>query len=136
MRYQSLLSWHPHVLLTVTQGQHPCPFSASHERRALDELQVAIKELVIVLADLMDFSSEDGRIVLRDTRADHRWSYAQGILQHTAEFTSARWHPTMEHIFLTSDSRGAIHLRDTRMAFGPLKNRSKQGIVRTVSSSK
>lgn len=59
-------------------------------------------------------------------------SSAQGTLQHTAEFTGVQHHPVMEHVFATSDAHGQVCLRDTRMAFGPLSNRSNNGIVRVV----
>ncbi|KAI9464962.1 WD40 repeat-like protein [Lactarius psammicola] len=37
------------------------------------------------------------------------------------------FHPRMEHLFATSDVRGNVRLRDTRMAFGPLRQRTKDG---------
>lgn len=40
----------------------------------------------------------------------------------------------MENIFVTSDGRGVVCLRDARMAFGPLKNRTREGIVQLVSN--
>jgi WD repeat-containing protein 22 len=57
---------------------------------------------------------------------------AQGTLQHTAEFTAARWHPAMEHLFLTADACGDVCLRDARMTFGSLRVRSGNGVVRRV----
>lgn len=75
--------------------------------------------------------SEDGRVILQDARCQRR-ARAQDTLQEESEVTCVRWHPTMESLFITSDARGYIHLRDLRMAFGPLKNRSMKGIVRTV----
>lgn len=77
-------------------------------------------------------ASEDGCIIMHDARAESQFTRAQGILQHDAEFTSVQYHPTMPHIFATSDNRGEICLRDSRMAFGPLSRRSRQGIVQTV----
>lgn len=83
--------------------------------------------------DRLRASSEDGKIVLHDTRVDNRLSSAQATLQYAAEFTGVQAHPIMEHIFATSDSHGQVCLRDTRMAFGPLSARSNQGIVQNVS---
>lgn len=78
---------------------------------------------------------EDGRVIFHDARVDRRLSNAQGVLQHTTEFTGVQAHPVMEHIFATSDSHGQVCLRDTRMAFGPLSARSNEGIVQTVRLS-
>lgn len=61
-------------------------------------------------------------------------SQAQGTLQHTTEITGVRFHPRMEHIFATSDNKGKVCLRDMRMAFGPLHQRSQEGVVLQVSS--
>ena len=61
---------------------------------------------------------------------------AQGTLQQAAEFTSAFFHPRMEHLFATSDVRGNVQLRDTRMAFGPLRQRTNDGIVLKVTHEK
>ena len=58
---------------------------------------------------------------------------AQGILRQTAEFSGAMFHPTIEHLFATSDVRGNVRLRDTRMAFGPLRQRTNDGVVLKVS---
>jgi WD repeat-containing protein 22 len=57
---------------------------------------------------------------------------AQATMQQTAEFSGAFFHPLMEHLFATSDVRGNVRLRDTRMAFGPLRQRTKEGIVLKV----
>lgn len=78
--------------------------------------------------------SEDGSIMLHDGRAGSGLSQAQATLQQTTEFTGVQYHPRMEHIFATSDNRGKVYLRDVRMAFGPLRARTKQGIVQTVSA--
>lgn len=53
-------------------------------------------------------------------------------MRNNAEFTSVQMHPSMEHLFVTSDAKGRVCLRDTRMAFGPLKDRSRDGVVQTV----
>ncbi|KIM54494.1 hypothetical protein SCLCIDRAFT_136752 [Scleroderma citrinum Foug A] len=79
--------------------------------------------------ELFFSAGEDGRIIFHDARVDRRLSNAQGVLQHTTEFTGVQAHPVMEHIFATSDSHGQVCLRDTRMAFGPLSVRSNEGIV-------
>jgi len=76
-------------------------------------------------------ASEDGCIILHDTRADSRLTRAQGTLQHDAEFTGVQFHPNMHHIFATSDNRGQLCLRDCRMAFGPLSQRRQNGVVQT-----
>lgn len=69
---------------------------------------------------------------MHDSRAESQLTRAQGTLRHDAEFTGVQYHPTMPHIFATSDNRGQVCLRDTRMAFGPLSQRSQSGIVQTV----
>ncbi|KAH9969822.1 WD40 repeat-like protein [Russula dissimulans] len=74
-------------------------------------------------------ASEDGGIMLHDGRAGSRLTRAQATLQQAAEFSGAFFHPNMEHLFATSDVRGNVRLRDTRMAFGPLRQRTKEGIV-------
>ncbi|PCH40298.1 WD40 repeat-like protein, partial [Wolfiporia cocos MD-104 SS10] len=74
-------------------------------------------------------ASGDGRIILHDYRAGSSLSAAQGTLQEQAEFSGVRYHPTMPHIFATSNVLGEICLRDTRMAFGPLSQRKQNGIV-------
>ncbi|KAI5997409.1 WD40-repeat-containing domain protein [Pisolithus albus] len=81
--------------------------------------------------ELFFSAGEDGRIILHDARVDRRSSRAQGIYQHTTEVTGVQAHPVMEHIFATSDLRGQVCLRDSRMAFGPLSTRSNEGIVQT-----
>jgi DDB1- and CUL4-associated factor 5 len=79
-------------------------------------------------------SSDDGRILLHDGRAKNRLTRAQSTLQNNTEFTDVRSHPLVEHLFATSDSHGKVCLRDSRMAFGPLVNRTREGIVRIVST--
>ena len=71
--------------------------------------------------------------MLHDSRADNRMTRAQLTVQHDSEFTDVKFHPLAEHLFATSDSHGNVCLRDTRMAFGPLVNRTREGIVRVVS---
>ena len=43
-----------------------------------------------------------------------------------------QYHPTMEHIFVTSDAKGRVCLRDARMTFGCAGKKSNAGIVLTV----
>jgi hypothetical protein len=43
-----------------------------------------------------------------------------------------QYHPTMEHIFVTSDAKGRVCLRDARMAFGYAEKKSNAGVVLTV----
>jgi WD repeat-containing protein 22 len=78
--------------------------------------------------------SDDGCVMLHDGRAGSRMTRAQGTLQQAAEFSCAIFHPRMEHLFATSDVRGNVRLRDTRMAFGPLRQRTKDGIVLKVGT--
>lgn len=59
---------------------------------------------------------------------------AQATLQQATELTGVRFHPQMEHIFVTSDNKGKVCLRDMRMAFGSLRQRSCEGVVLQVSS--
>ncbi|RPD62291.1 WD40 repeat-like protein, partial [Lentinus tigrinus ALCF2SS1-6] len=72
-------------------------------------------------------AAEDGCIILHDMREQPQHSRSQCKLQHDAEFTCVQYHPTMTHIFATSDNRGQLCLRDVRMAFGPLSQRSEHG---------
>lgn len=74
-------------------------------------------------------ASEDGRIILHDTRADSRYTRAQRTVQQDAEFTGVQIHPTMPHFFVTSDYQGRLCLRDMRMAFGPSSQRRQNGTV-------
>ncbi|KAF8895628.1 WD40-repeat-containing domain protein [Infundibulicybe gibba] len=74
-------------------------------------------------------ASEDGRIIRRDGRVGVHSTRAQDTLQLTTEVTGVQYHPQMEHIFVTSESRGDVCLRDSRMTFGPLSSRTGQGVV-------
>ncbi|KAI0059581.1 WD40 repeat-like protein [Artomyces pyxidatus] len=74
-------------------------------------------------------ASSDGSVRFHDGRAESSLSRAQATLQQTTEFSTAQFHPVMEDIFVTSDSRGNVCLRDVRMAFGPRRERSKEGVV-------
>lgn len=71
--------------------------------------------------------------MLHDARAESRMTRAQATLQQAAEFSGAFFHPRMEHLFGTGDVRGNVRLRDTRMAFGPLHQRTKDGVVLKVT---
>ncbi|KAG5734664.1 DDB1- and CUL4-associated factor 5, partial [Termitomyces sp. T112] len=73
-------------------------------------------------------AGQDGRILLHDGR-DSGLFRAQSTLQLPTEATGVRYHPTMEHIFATCDSHGGVCLRDTRMAFGPLLSRTREGVI-------
>ena len=80
--------------------------------------------------------SEDGSIVRHDGRESSinlSRRRAQDTMQLKAEITGVEYHPYMEHLFITSDNRGAVCLRDDRTAFGPLNSRSQRGIVQEVS---
>lgn len=79
------------------------------------------------------YFSEDGRIMLHDARTESRMTPAAATLEQSAEFSGAFFHPRMEHLFATSDARGNVRLRDTRMAFGPMHQRTKDGIVHKVT---
>jgi WD repeat-containing protein 22 len=70
--------------------------------------------------------------MLHDGRAGSHMTRAQGTIQQAAEFSGAFFHPRMEHLFATSDVRGNVRLRDTRMAFGPLRQRTNDGVVLKV----
>jgi len=70
--------------------------------------------------------SEDGRIVLRDSRVETRRLSAQMTLQNDREFTGVRWNPRMDNLFATSDNQGGVYLRDTRTSFGSSVNRTRQ----------
>jgi hypothetical protein len=71
--------------------------------------------------------------MLHDARTESRMTRAQATLRQAAEFSGAYFHPRMEHLFATSDVRGNVRLRDTRMAFGPMRQRTKDGIVHKVT---
>ncbi|RDB14747.1 DDB1- and CUL4-associated factor 5 [Hypsizygus marmoreus] len=79
-------------------------------------------------------AGQDGRILNHDGRASNRSTRAQDTLQLSTEATCVQFHPVMEHIFVTSDNHGVVCLRDTRMAFGPLTTRTRQGIVQTYNT--
>ncbi|KAI9507367.1 WD40 repeat-like protein [Russula earlei] len=75
-------------------------------------------------------ASADGCIMLHDGRAgSHMTRSAQSTLEQAAEFSGVSFHPRTEHLFATSDVRGNVRLRDTRMAFGPLHQPTKKGIA-------
>jgi len=80
-------------------------------------------------------SSEDGTVRYFDERQRRRGAMAQDIIQTENEVTGVQYHPTIEHLFATSDGAGRVMLRDSRMAFGSLVNRTKGGVVQRVSTS-
>ncbi|KAF7299756.1 WD40 repeat-like protein [Mycena chlorophos] len=89
----------------------------------------------LIYAMGLNNQSEDGRIIQHDRRAaSGSRPRAQDVLQLNAEVNGVEFHPSMGHIFATCDSRGAVCLRDTRMAFGPLKQRTKEGVVQTYNT--
>lgn len=55
------------------------------------------------------------------------------IVQTNSEVTGVEYHPTLEHLFITSDASGRVVLRDARMAFGLHTKRNDEGIVQRVS---
>ncbi|KAJ7643764.1 WD40 repeat-like protein [Roridomyces roridus] len=77
--------------------------------------------------DIFLTGSEDGRIILHDTRLPR----PQNTLQLASEVTGLQFHPDagMAHLFATSDNKGRVCLRDTRMAFGPAIQRAGGGGV-------
>ncbi|KAL4263274.1 hypothetical protein AB1N83_004308 [Pleurotus pulmonarius] len=79
-------------------------------------------------------ASDDGSIRMHDGRGSGL-SRAQGTLQEFVEITDVRFHPTLEHNFVSTDSRGGVHLRDMRMAFGPLTQRTNGGIVQSYNTT-
>ncbi|KAJ7701447.1 WD40 repeat-like protein [Mycena rosella] len=85
--------------------------------------------------DIFLSGSEDGRIILHDGRAaPSTRARAQDTIQFMAEVTGVLFHPIMEHIFATSDANGRVCLRDLRMAFGPLTQRTQEGVVHTYTT--
>ncbi|KAJ3969032.1 WD40 repeat-like protein [Lentinula raphanica] len=81
-------------------------------------------------------ASENGRVIQHDARIQFPTNTrAADILQIASEVTSVQFHPTMEHLFVTGDIRGDVCLRDTRMAFGPLRTRNNGGRVRTFQTA-
>ncbi|KAF5380662.1 hypothetical protein D9757_007048 [Collybiopsis confluens] len=88
--------------------------------------------------ELFISASESGRIVQHDTRVNHaanRTARASDTIQLLAEVTSAKFHPSAEHLFVSSDSKSNVCLRDVRMAFGPSLARTNNGIVRTFHTA-
>ncbi|KAF9645772.1 WD40 repeat-like protein [Thelephora ganbajun] len=79
-------------------------------------------------------ASEDGRIVLHDSRVETRRSSAQMTLQNDCEFTGVRWNPCMDNLFATSDNQGRVCLRDIRTSFGSALNRTREPLEQFVTS--
>ncbi|KAH6912682.1 WD40-repeat-containing domain protein [Coprinopsis sp. MPI-PUGE-AT-0042] len=82
--------------------------------------------------DLALTASEDGCVRRYDGREFNGLCGPGSTLELHSEATGALYHPTIPHLFLTSTSQGAVHLRDERMAFG--SGRRGQGIVQTYST--
>lgn len=83
-------------------------------------------------------SSDSGRIITHDLRvnsSNNPITRAADIIQLATEVTSTKFHPTIEHLFITADAKGNVCLRDTRMAFGPRKSRTNNGIVRSFCTT-
>lgn len=59
---------------------------------------------------------------------------SQRILQLDREVTGVQYHPQIDNLFITCDFHGEVHLRDVRMAFGPARTRTQEGIVLSVQS--
>ncbi|KAL0960803.1 hypothetical protein HGRIS_005819 [Hohenbuehelia grisea] len=80
--------------------------------------------------------SDDGCIIVHDGRAGFyfKGSQAQATLMLDAEITGLQFHPEMDHIFVTSDHKGSLCLRDMRMAFGTLSQRRQSGIVQIYNT--
>jgi WD repeat-containing protein 22 len=86
--------------------------------------------------DIFMSASEDGRIIRYDGRSRGGGSSStrvqmstQDIIQMNSEATGVQYHPTMEHVFVTSDAKGRVCLRDARMAFGFTRKKSNAGVV-------
>ncbi|KAE9408863.1 WD40 repeat-like protein [Gymnopus androsaceus JB14] len=83
-------------------------------------------------------ASDSGRIITHDLRvnsSNNPITRAADIIQLATEVTSTKFHPTIEHLFITADAKGNVCLRDTRMAFGPRKSRTNNGIVRSFCTT-
>lgn len=78
-------------------------------------------------------SSEDGTVRYFDERQRRRGMTVHDVIQTENEVTGVQYHPTIEHLFATSDGAGRLMLRDSRMAFGPFVNRTDGGVVQRVS---
>jgi WD repeat-containing protein 22 len=76
--------------------------------------------------------SEDGRIIRHDGRSRGFVGSKEDTIQLNSESTGVQYHPTIEHVFVTSDAKGRVCLRDARMAFGYAGGRSNAGVVLTV----
>lgn len=96
------------------------------EKRVSHDRKVRIQTGTSWEALKTPFESEDGRIVLRDSRVETRRLSAQMTLQNDCEVTGVRWNPQMDNLFATSDNRGRVYLRDTRTSFGSVLNRTRQ----------
>ncbi|KAG2001800.1 hypothetical protein CC2G_004929 [Coprinopsis cinerea AmutBmut pab1-1] len=84
--------------------------------------------------DLALTASEDGCIYRYDARDVNTRRTRENTLELNASASGALYHPTMAHIFLTSDSRGRVCLRDERMAFGS-GERTDGGIVQRYNTN-
>ena len=113
-------------------GHSSCCFLPSKSGWSLPEWKVVSYLWLEPLVGWYCFPSEDGSIIRHDTRDCHP-SLAQNNLRVRSEVTGVQYHPNIGHVFLTSEQKGAVCLRDERMAFGPLSWRSQEGVVQVVS---
>ncbi|KAF5343245.1 hypothetical protein D9758_013413 [Tetrapyrgos nigripes] len=77
-------------------------------------------------------ASESGRILRHDLRVNSaipNHVKASDTIQLSSEVTGVRYHPTMEHLFVTSENLGRVCLRDARLGFGKRSERRDQGVV-------
>ncbi|KAF4617596.1 hypothetical protein D9613_005957 [Agrocybe pediades] len=79
-------------------------------------------------------ASEDGTIRRYDGRENTRVPRAQNVIQTSNEITDVKYHPTMEHLFLSSNGAGEVNLFDDRMAFTSSFNKSDDGIVQKYNT--
>ena len=109
-------------------------FLSPFQRRTVSECQVGHKPLEHF--DYRRVISEDMSIALHDSRIRGTSFRPAGTLLHDIEFTDVRYHPRIENLFVTTDQRGDVCLRDTRMSFDDPENReNSKGIVQKVSIS-
>ncbi|KAF8630849.1 hypothetical protein AX17_005208 [Amanita inopinata Kibby_2008] len=90
-----------------------------------------------VLDEVVLTASEDGSVVRHDGREsaiNNTRKRALNTLQLKTEVTGIEYHPHMDHLFVTSDNRGNVCLRDDRMAFGPSSRRSQLGVVQEYNT--
>ncbi|KAF8798922.1 WD40 repeat-like protein [Phlegmacium glaucopus] len=120
----------------------PRPTSLPSANQVFPDHQDSIRAITChpVQDDLFMSASEDGRIIRHDGRSGGRSSsnhvqmLTQDVVQMNSEATGVQYHPIMEHIFVTSDAKGRVCLRDARMAFGSARKQSNAGVVLTYNT--